>query len=340
MHLGTTVTQHLLESQDTAPRATGAFTRLLNEMIVAAKIIAREINKAGLAELLSLAGHSEPHGEQIRKLDVFARDTIIARVQSSGELCLMATADTPDPIKIPRQYKKGNYVVYFDPIDSSSNLESNISVGTIFSIYKRVSEGSGDGTFEDVLQPGVKQAAAGYFLYGSSTVMVYTAGDGVHMFNLEPSVGEFLLSYDNIKLPDKGYIYSVNESNYNYWDAGVRRYIDSLKEIPESGPKKYTSRYMGDLVADVHRILLNGGIFLYPANVIEAHKKKGKLKLMSEVNPLAMIIEQAGGKASNGEERILDIVPDGIHQRVPLIIGSKDDVALAEEFFQGKRIGT
>lgn len=337
MNRGRTVTEHLLRTQQATPAATGAFTRMLNELIVAAKIISREVTKAGLVEILGFTGGVNIQGEQVRKLDDYANDMIIKRVQACGEVCAMASEEVADLIEMPRGVRKGNYVLIFDPLDGSSNIDVNVSIGTIFSIFRRVTPGEDDGTLEDVLQPGYKQVAAGYFVYGSSTMMVYTAGNGVHGFTLDPSVGEFLLSHENIQIPDRGNIFSVNEGNYRYWDEGVRRYIDLLKDPDAGHPKAYTSRYIGSLVADFHRNLLYGGIFLYPADHKDPRKPTGKLRLMCEANPLAMIVEQAGGAASTGTQRILDIVPQEIHQRVPLIIGSKVDVQMAEEFIQGKR---
>ncbi len=337
MNRGTTVIEHLLLTQKKSPEATGAFTRLLNALTVAAKIISREVNKAGLVEILGFTGSTNVQDEQVRKLDDYANDTIIRRIQASGEACAMASEENADLISMPRNYPRGNYAVIFDPLDGSSNIDANVSIGTIFSIFRRITPGTDDGTLEDVLQPGFKQVAAGYFIYGSSTVMVYTAGNGVHGFTLDPSVGEFLLSDENIKIPERGKIFSVNEGNYNYWDQGVRNYIDYLKDPKAGHSKSYTSRYIGSLVADFHRNLLYGGIFLYPADHKDPRKPHGKLRLMCEANPLSLIVEQAGGASSTGTQRILDIVPEELHQRVPLIIGSKEDVRLAEEFIQGLR---
>jgi fructose-1,6-bisphosphatase I len=232
---------------------------------------------------------------------------------------------------------KGNYIVIFDPLDGSSNIDANVSIGTIFSIYRRVSPAGEDGRLEDVLQAGHKQVAAGYIIYGSSTVMVYTVGNGVHGFTLDPTVGEFLLSHEDIRIPERGKIFSVNEGNYNYWDDGVRNYIDYLKNPEADHHKSYTSRYIGSLVADFHRNLLYGGIFLYPADHKDPRKPHGKLRLMCEANPLAFVVEQAGGKAITGNERIMDLVPQEVHQRVPLIIGSKADVETFEAFYHGRR---
>jgi len=337
MTRGITVTNHLLLSQTEVPGATGAFTRLINELIVAAKLISREVTKAGLVDVLGFTGRENVQGEQVRKLDDFSNDVIVGRLESCGELCAMSSEEVADIIEIPRQYRLGNYVLIFDPLDGSSNIDVNVSVGTIFSILSRVGPRGQQGTLEDVLQPGFKQVAAGYFIYGSSTMMVYCAGHGVHGFTLDPSVGEFLLSHENIVIPPRGNIFSVNEGNYYYWDDNVRRYIDHIKDPKAGHSKIYTSRYIGSLVSDFHRNLLYGGIFLYPANSKDPRQTHGKLRLMCEANPLAFVVEHAGGSASTGWERILDIVPQELHQRVPLIIGSKEEVRIAEEFIQGQR---
>lgn len=337
MTRGVTLSEHLLLSQTGVPGATGAFTRLLNQLIVAAKLISREVNKAGLVDILGFTGRENVQGEEVRKLDDFSNDTIIRRLESAGVVCAMASEEVADIIEIPRPYEAGNYVLIFDPLDGSSNIDVNVSVGTIFSIFHRISPDGEPGTLDDVLQPGHKQVAAGYFIYGSSTMMVYCAGSGVHGFTLDPSCGEFLLSHENIKTPRQGATFSVNEGNYNYWHERVRQYIDFLKDPNADHRKGYTSRYIGSLVADFHRNLLHGGIFLYPADTKDPRKPDGKLRLMCEANPLGFVVEHAGGLASTGTERILDIEPTDIHQRVPLIIGSREEVELAEEFIQGKR---
>jgi len=335
---GITITQHLLSQQRENPEATGAFTILLNELIVAAKIISKEVNKAGLADILGATGEVNVQEEQVQKLDVYANRLIIERMQHIGQLCCMGSEEIADLIDIPNKYPKGNYILLFDPLDGSSNIDVNISIGTIFGIYKKVSDNT-DINFllSDVLQPGYKQVAAGYFLYGSSTMMVYTAGNGVHGFTLYPSVGEFLLSHENIRIPEKGKIYSVNESNYQYWDDKTKALVDYFKAKDKETGRPYTSRYVGSLVADFHRNLLKGGIFMYPADMKDPKKPQGKLRLMVEANPLAMVVQQAGGYASDGNGPILQLQPNELHQRVPLYIGSKKDVELAEEFISGKR---
>lgn len=331
--IGMTVTEHILEEQRENPEATGAFTRLLSELIVAAKIISREVNKAGIADILGYVGRENIQGEEVQKLDEFANRTIIDRMRHIGQLCVMSSEEDADIIQIPPRYPKGKYVLIFDPLDGSSNIDVNVSIGTIFSIHRKISSDE-DGILSDVLQPGYKQVAAGYFVYGSSTIMVYTTGQGVHGFTLLPGVGEFLLSHENIRIPERGTIFSVNESYYNYWSDGVRRLVDYFKS-PDTKPV-YTARYVGSLVSDFHRNLLKGGIFMYPADTKDPKKPHGKLRLMCEANPLAFVVKEAGGYASNGEKPILEVEPEELHQRVPLFIGSKKDVELAERYVQGK----
>jgi len=334
--VGMTVIEHLLIKQRENPEATGAFTRLLTELIVAAKVISREVNRAGLVDILGYTGRINIQEERVRKLDDFSDHTIIERMEKSGQLCTMASEENPDLIEISKEYPKGNYILIFDPLDGSSNIDVNASIGTIFSIHRKVTSGE-EPTLADALQKGSKQVAAGYFIYGSSTMMVYTTGSGVYGFTLFPGLGEFLLSHEDIRIPERGKIYSVNEGNYNYWDKNVRSFVDYLKEPDKATKRPYTSRYIGALVADFHRNLLKGGIFMYPANTKDPKKPHGKLRLLCEAAPLAFIVEQAGGYASTGHERILDVEPQELHQRVPLFIGSKQDVLLAEEFIQGKR---
>ena len=338
--VGITVTQHILAQQRENPKATGAFTTLLNELIVAAKVISREVNKAGLADILGGTGKVNVQDEQVQKLDVFANNVIIERMQHIGELCCMGSEENADLIEIPSKYPKGNYILVFDPLDGSSNIDVNVSIGTIFGIYKKRSDETDiDMLRSDALQPGIDQVAAGYFIYGSSTMMVYTTGKGtgVHGFTLYPSVGEFLLSHENIRIPEKGKIYSVNEGNYQYWDDKTRALINYFKDRDKPTGRPYTSRYVGSLVADFHRNLLKGGIFMYPADNKDPKKSAGKLRLMVEANPLALVVSEAGGYASNGEGPILSIEPEHLHQRVPLYIGSKLDVQIAEGFISGRK---
>jgi len=338
--VGITITQHILEQQRKNPEATGGFTTLLNELIVAAKVISREVNKAGLADILGATGRTNVQEEQVQKLDVFANQVIIERMQHVGQLCCMGSEENADLIDIPSQYPKGGYIIVFDPLDGSSNIDVNVNIGTIFGIYKKKSEETEiDMLLDDVLQPGVNQVAAGYFIYGSSTMMVYTTGNGtgVHGFTLYPSVGEFLLSHENIRIPKKGKIYSVNEGNYAFWDEKTLALVDYFKSRDKGSGRPYTSRYIGSLVADFHRNLLKGGIFMYPADSKDPKKPTGKLRLTVEANPLALVVKEAGGYASDGSGPILSIQPKEFHQRVPLYIGSREDVELAEDFISGRR---
>lgn len=337
MPIGTTITQHILNQQRENPEATGAFTHLLYELIVAAKVISKEVNKAGLADILGSTGELNVQEEKVQKLDIYSNRVIIERMQHIGQLCCMGSEEVADLIDIPPKYPKGNYILLFDPLDGSSNIDVNISIGTIFGIYRNKSEET-DINFllNEVLQPGFEQVAAGYFIYGSSTIMVYTTGSGVHGFTLYPSVGEFLLSHENIRIPEKGKIYSVNESNYRYWDDNTKALVNHYKKKDKETGRSYTARYVGSLVADFHRNLLKGGIFMYPADKKDPKKPTGKLRLMVEANPLAMVVEQAGGYASDGTGPILKIQPQELHQRVPLFIGSKDDVLMAEKYIRGE----
>jgi fructose-1,6-bisphosphatase I len=322
----TTVQQHILDEERLHPEATGDFTQLLTSLIVAAKIISREVNKAGLVRILGETDNINVHGEVVMKLDEFAQQTIYRAMGNCGHLCVMASEESEGIIPIPEDGKRGRYVLMFDPLDGSSNIDVNASIGTIFSIHRKVSDQI-DGCETDCLQPGYKQLAAGYFIYGSSTMMVYTTGNGVHGFTLDPSLGEFLLSHERITTPSRGKIYSINEGNATKWDAGTRRYVQYVKEDNKDKDHPYSLRYIGSLVADFHRNLLKGGIFLYPG-------PKGKLRLLYEANPLAMVAEQAGGAATTGDVRILDVTPTSLHQRVPLIIGSRDDVAEYSRFYR------
>jgi len=328
-----TIDRHIMEQERKHPQATGEFSGLLSDIAIAAKLVAREVNKAGLVNILGLTEQENVYGEKVQKLDAFANETFIHALNHGGHLCVMASEESESLIEIPDRYPLGKYVLLFDPLDGSSNIDANVSIGSIFSIYRRVTR-SGKGDEIDCLQKGIEQLAAGYVIYGSSTMFVYSTGQGVHGFTFDPSIGEFLLSHENIQMPPKGRIYSVNEGNYALWDRNVQRYIEYLKEPNKEDGRPYTLRYIGSLVADFHRNLLYGGIFLYPA---DKRYPNGKLRLLYEANPLAFIAEKAGGAASNGFQRILDIQPESLHQRTPLIIGSKEDVKIAEEFIQGKR---
>ncbi len=329
MRTGMPLTQFLLEQQRLYPKSTGNFTALFSDLVVAAKIISREVNKAGLINILGATGDVNVQGEEVQKLDDYANTTLIRTLEHGGHLSGMASEECDDVINIPDNYPKGHYLIMFDPLDGSSNIDVNISVGTIFSIIKK--DSPTDTTETDFFKPGSEQVCSGYIVYGSSTILVFTTGHGVHGFTLDPSVGEFLLSHENIKIPERGQIYSINEGNTKDWHPGTLSYIKRLKQ------NGYKARYVGSLVSDFHRNLLKGGIFLYPG---DTKSPNGKLRVLYEANPLAFIVEQAGGRASTGDKRILDIVPNGLHQRTPLIIGSAADVKEAEKHWQDACVST
>ncbi|MCS7053527.1 MAG: class 1 fructose-bisphosphatase [Ignavibacterium sp.] len=326
-----TLARHIYEEERKYPQATGELSDLLHDLSLAAKVISLEVNKAGLVDILGFTGSSNIHGDEVKKLDVFAHEMMIKAMDHGGHLCVMASEEDENIIHIPDKFRIGKYVLLFDPLDGSSNIDANVSIGTIFSIYRRVSKGDGPGSIDDCLQPGYKQVVAGYVIYGSSTIFCYTAGNGVHCFTLDPSFGEFILSHPNIKIPKKGKIYSINEGNYLYWHPGLKKYIKWLQEEDKSTGRPYSSRYVGSMVADIHRTLLYGGIFMYPADI---RNPNGKLRLMYECNPLAFIIEQAGGRATDGKQRILEIQPKELHQKTPIFIGSEEDVLTVERFLR------
>lgn len=328
-----TIERHIIEEERKHPGASGDFSGILRDLTLAIKVIHREVNKAGLVNILGMAGRQNIHGEQVKKLDDFADEKIYQAMDHGGHLCVMASEENENILAIPEHYPKGKYVLLYDPLDGSSNIDANVSIGTIYSIYRRVSP-SGNGTMQDCLQPGYKQIAAGYVVYGSSTMMVYTTGDGVHGFTLDPSIGEFLLSHEDIRIPKRGKIYSVNEGNYRWWYDGMKKYVKYLQEEDKATGRPYSGRYIGSMIADLHRTLLYGGIFMYPG---DQRNPSGKLRLMYEANPTAFIVEQAGGRATNGKDRILDVQPTLLHGRTPLFIGSEEDVSECEEFLQGKR---
>ncbi|OGQ59634.1 MAG: fructose-bisphosphatase [Deltaproteobacteria bacterium RIFCSPLOWO2_02_FULL_53_8] len=325
MSIGMTLTMFLLEEQRRHLDSSGSFTALFSDLVVAAKLISREVNKAGLIDIIGATGETNIQGEEVQKLDELANATLIKAMERGGHLAGMASEEMDDVISIDGKYPKGGYLLLFDPLDGSSNIDVNVSVGTIFSILK--CSPVCEGTVADFLQQGVKQVAAGYILYGSSTMFVYTTGHGVHGFTLDPSVGEFLLSHENIRTPERGSIYSINEGNTKHWVEGTAKYIERRK-----AQDKVSARYVGSLVCDFHRNLLKGGIFLYPG---DKKSMNGKLRLLYEANPLSFIVEQAGGAASTGDKRILEIEPTKLHQRTPLIIGSKLDVEEACRYWRG-----
>ncbi len=326
-----TIERFILDQQHEHPDATGTLTNVLYDLALSAKIIASKTTRAGLAEVLGSAGEENVQGEEVQKLDLFAQRTIFRLNDHTGRLAVMASEEEEDIIPIPERFDVGKYVLLYDPLDGSSNIDVNVSVGTIFGIYHRKTT-SGRGTLEDCLQRGRDLVAAGYILYGSSTMMVYaTAGGGVHGFTLDPAIGEFLLSHPNIRFPETPKYYSVNQGYEPYWSKGVQAYTEWLQA--DTGEKKNLSlRYIGSLVADFHRNLLTGGIYYYPADTKDPKKPGGKLRLLYEAGPLAFLAQQAGGYASDGTQAILDIQPTGLHQRVPLYIGNRALVVKAEQF--------
>ena len=337
----TTIESHILELQALHPSASGDFTGLLNDITFAAKIISREVTKAGLVDILGATGDQNVQGEVVQKLDEYGNNVFMRCLGTRGQVCIMGSEEMADPIFVDAQTGTGSYIVVFDPLDGSSNIDANVSVGTIFGIWRRKHR-RGNVDMDDLLQTGREQVAAGYVIYGSSTMFVYTAGHGVHGFTLDPSIGEFLLSHEYIKTPFEGKIYSVNEAYEPKWSPEVREVVRRLKYGPDSGktsrsdaPREgagKTGRYIGSLVADFHRNLLYGGVYLYPPTM---GKPQGKLRLMCEAAPLAFIAEEAGGYASNGYGPILDIVPTELHARVPLYIGSRGDVMQIEQGISG-----
>jgi len=326
-----TIERHIIDQQRKHPEATGIFTTVLYEIALAAKMIAREVNMAGLIDILGGLDRQNVQGEEVQKLDEWANDVIFAALDHGGTLCCMASEESADVIMIPDRFPVGPYVLLYDPLDGSSNIDANVSIGTIFSIHRKVSQDE-RGTLEDCLQPGYRQIAAGYVVYGSSTMLVYTTGNGVHGFTLDPMIGEFLLSHPNIRIPEPPKrIYSVNDGNYGGWSPAQQRLIDHIKGLDGVNKKPFSSRYIGSLVADFHRNLLYGGIFMYPA---DPKHPNGKLRLLYEAAPLAFICEHAGGRASDGRRDICQIVPDELHQRTPLFIGARPFVDMAERFLR------
>ncbi|CAI4228652.1 unnamed protein product [Auanema sp. JU1783] len=313
-----TLQRFVLQEQKNHPDATGDFSSLLTSLLTAVKAIASATQKAGLAKLYGIAGNTNVQGEEVKKLDVLSNELMINMLKSSYTTCLLVSEENDELIEVEEK-KRGNYIVTFDPLDGSSNIDCLVSIGTIFGIYKKVNN---EPTLDDVLRPGREMVAAGYALYGSACMVVLSTGDGVNGFTLDPSIGEFILTHPNMKCKSKGSIYSLNEGYAKTWSKGLAEYIRTRKD-PEEGKKVMGQRYVGSMVADVHRTLLNGGIFLYPPT---AAAPNGKLRLLYECNPMAFIMEQAGGLATSGTGPILDIKPTAIHQRAPIYLGSKDDV--------------
>ncbi|BEU03061.1 fructose-1,6-bisphosphatase class 1 [Agarivorans sp. OAG1] len=327
-----TLGEYIIEKQHQFPDATGELTQLLGAIRLAAKVVNREINKAGLVDIIGATGVENVQGEVQQKLDLYANEKFKAALEARGEVCGVASEEEDEFVSFDSARSiDSKYVVLMDPLDGSSNIDVNVSVGTIFSIYKRISPCGAPAVLEDFLQPGHRQVAAGYVVYGSSTMLVYTTGHGVHGFTCDPSLGVFYLSHENMTIPDDGVIYSINEGNYLKFPTGVKKYLKYCQEIEPETNRPYTSRYIGSLVSDFHRNLLKGGIYIYPST---ASAPKGKLRLLYECNPMAFLIEQAGGKASDGFTRIMDIEPEELHQRVPFFCGSKHMVETVEEMMR------
>lgn len=329
-----TVDRYITEQEDLHPEATGEFTSLLRDLMFAIRIISRDVRRAGLNDILGLTESTNVHGEMVRRLDVYANEVIYRAMNHSGHLCAMISEENDELIQIPSKFKRGKYILAYDPLDGSSNIDVNITIGTIFSLYQKIDiSNPNEPTLEDILQPGYKQKAAGYVLYGSSTILVYTTGNGVNVFTYDPTIGEFLLTYENLTIPKKGRYYSCNEGNYFKWEEKVRQYVDYIKTPGIDSDKPYTMRYIATAVGDIHRTLHYGGIYMYPA---EKNLPNGKLRLLYEVNPLSMIIENAGGKAIDGKNRILDIIPNNIHQTTPVFMGSPENIDELMLFLENK----
>jgi len=326
-----TLGEFIINKQSEFKYSSGELSRLINSIRLAGKIVNHEVNKAGLVDILGAAGEENIQGEDQQKLDVYANEVFINTLVNREIVCGIASEEEDDFITIKGGNKKhdNKYIVLMDPLDGSSNIDVNVSVGTIFSIYRRITPDGTPVTIDDFLQPGKQQVAAGYIVYGTSTMIVYSTGHGVNGFTLNPAIGTYYLSHPNMKFPEKGNIYSVNEGNYVHFPEGVKKYIKYCQE--EEGERPYTSRYIGSLVSDFHRNMIKGGIYFYPST---SKNPDGKLRLLYECNPMAFLAERAGGKASNGFNRILDIKPSELHQRVPFFCGNKDMVDKLEAFMQ------
>jgi len=325
-----TLETHIAREQTLHPESRGVFSNLLRRIGLATKIISSKVQRAGLVDVLGKEGAVNVQGEEQMKLDVLANEVVKATLGWMPPIGGFGTEEEEQVTLFERHEGEGQYVVMFDPLDGSSNIDANVSVGTIFSIHRRISNGP-KPELRDFLQPGHKQVAAGYVIYGSSTMFVYTTGRGVHGFTLDPEIGEYILSDENIRIPDRCRCFSSNDSNYSKWDEGTKKFADHIRYSKQGRYANVTSRYIGSLVSDFHRNLLYGGVFMYPA---DAKTGKGKLRLLYELAPVAMLAEQAGGAATNGTQRILDIQPTGVHQRVPVVIGNKEEVELYEEFIR------
>jgi fructose-1,6-bisphosphatase I len=324
-----TIERHIMEAERKFPEATGALSTILYDLALAAKMISREVRRAGLVDIIGQTGSINVHGDQVKKLDEYADDVIFKALDHCGHLCVMGSEESEGIRPIPDKFKTGNYALLYDPLDGSSNIDANISVGTIFSIHRKISTAA-RGTIEDLLQPGSRQVAAGYVIYGSSTMLVYTTGNGVHGFTLDPSIGEFILSHPWMKIPSPGQrIYSVNEGNYTNWHPNQRKLVEHLKGLDDKNRKPFSARYVGSMVADVHRTLLYGGLFMYPGDL---KHPGGKLRLLYEATPMALIMKHAGGRATDGTRDILGIQPTDIHEKTPLFLGSPEYMDLVDTY--------
>ena len=335
MHNGITITQFIIEEQRQIADASGDFTSLLNDIVTACKVISNLVNHGALVGVLGAAGTENVQGEDQKKLDVISNDVFLRSNEWAGHLAAMASEEMDDIYPIPAQYPKGKYLLTFDPLDGSSNIDVNVSVGTIFSIL-RCPEGVENPSAEDFLQPGTRQVCGGYALYGPSTMMVMTTGNGVNGFTLDQNIGEFVLTHPKMSIPEDTQEFAINASNMRHWEPPVKRYVDEcLAGATGSRGKDFNMRWVASMVAEVHRILTRGGIFMYPLDEkIKAKGGEGKLRLLYEANPMSMIVEQAGGASSTGRERIMEILPSGLHQRVPVILGSKNEVERVVSYHQ------
>ena len=328
-----TIERHIYDMQKQFPYATGTFTKMLQDIALAAKLISRETNRAGLTDILGATASDNPSGERQQKLDMYADDVMFRMNDHTGRVAAMVSEEHEDLIEIPFEFDTGNYVLIYDPLDGSSNIDVNVSIGTIFAIHRKFTRGE-KGTIEDVLQEGRRLVAAGYVIYGSSTMMVYTVGQGVHGFTLDMGVGEFILSHPEIRIPPTPKYYSVNQGNEKNWTEGVQQFTKYLQGMGEEAREPLGHRYIGSLVADFHRNLLKGGLYYYPGTLQDRKKSYGKIRLLYEAQAMAFIVEQAGGYASDGIGDILNIRPHTLHQRTPIFIGSRDLVEKAEEYIQ------
>lgn len=326
-----TLDQHIIQQQRKFPKSTGDLSDLLYDIALAGKLVSREVNRAGLVDILGSAGKMNVQNEEVQKLDIFANTVFLKIFEQSSRVCTFGSEEDEQVVSLEHDQMSGKYAVNLDPLDGSTNIDVNLAIGTIFSVHKKISSGS-KGSEEDCVQKGSLQVAAGYLIYGSSTMLVYSTGLGVYGFTLDQGVGEFFLSHDKMTFPERTTLYSINESNSQYWDRPTAEYVQFIKMIDPATSRPLNARYVGSLVADFHRNLLKGGIFLYPADSKDPDRRDGKLRLLFEAAPLAFIAQQAGGYASTGKEPILDIQPTSLHQRVPFIVGTQNEVKRYEEF--------